>query len=86
MSNSILMITAAGGLAAANLLVSLYLAKRDDLSLGQKVGQCVLVWLIPILGALGIWFFHRNNDNAGIGKRPVGGGPNDSIGVSKWGD
>lgn len=86
MSNSVWVIIAAGGFASANLVVSLYVAKRDDLSQPQKVGQCLLVWLIPILGAVSIWLFHRNNDNAVKGKRPVGGGPCDSIGVSRWGD
>ncbi|WDE06732.1 hypothetical protein SG34_007460 [Thalassomonas viridans] len=47
-----------------NLLVSVYIFKRDDLELFQKVVQTILVWLIPVLAGIGLWLFHRSNDEA----------------------
>ena len=37
-----------------------------------------MVWLIPIIGAIGLWSFNRSNDNDSTGSGPLGGGSNDS--------
>jgi hypothetical protein len=29
----------------------------------QKVAQCLIVWLVPLLGAVGIWAFVRSQYN-----------------------
>lgn len=67
---------------ALNLFVSVYLAKRDDLNRFQKVAQILIVWLVPLVGALGLWQFHRSQDNESIQahKRTFGGGTVDSAG------
>ena len=61
-----------------NLYVSIFIAKRDDLEQFQKTAQIILVWLIPIIAAIGLWVFHRSNDNDSTGSGPLGGGSNDS--------
>jgi len=35
---------------------------RDDLESFQKFAQIIIVWLIPLIAAIGIWVFHRSND------------------------
>jgi hypothetical protein len=45
-----------------NFVVTIYICKRDDLNRFQKVAQSILVWLIPIFAAIGLWVFHRNSD------------------------
>lgn len=45
-----------------NIVVTLIVAKRDDLEVGQKVGQSLLVWFIPFVATIGVWVFHRNED------------------------
>lgn len=49
-----------------SLLVTFLIIKRDDLEPGQKAGQCVLVWLIPFVAAIGIWIFHQSSDRASV--------------------
>lgn len=42
-----------------NLLVSILVVRSPFYSLGQKLTQCAIVWLIPLFGAIGIWAFLR---------------------------
>ncbi|MBA6358145.1 MULTISPECIES: hypothetical protein [unclassified Colwellia] len=46
-----------------NIFVSIFLAKRDDLERFQKIAQIILVWLIPIVGAICLWLFNKSNDD-----------------------
>jgi len=63
-------------LALINLVVSIYLGKRDDLEPFQKGAQIFLVWLVPLFAAIGLWLFYRSQD-APIGSiKPFGGGEN----------
>ena len=62
-----------------NVLVTIFLLSRADLGKSQKVGQIVIVWLIPLLGAIGIWLLNKSHDDRSeASKRPFGGGPADS--------
>lgn len=62
-----------------NVLVTIFLLSRADLGKSQKVGQIVIVWLIPFLGAIGIWFLNKSHDDRSeASKWPFGGGPADS--------
>jgi hypothetical protein len=61
-----------------NLYVSVIIAKRDDLEQFQKTFQIILVWLVPIITAIGLWAFHRSNDDQSIKSGPMGGGTNDN--------
>jgi hypothetical protein len=52
-----------GILLILNTLVSVFLIKRDDLDKAQKVLQATIVWLLPFLGAIGIWLLNRSQDD-----------------------
>jgi hypothetical protein len=69
-----------------NLSVSILIVKRADLDSFQKAAQIAIVWIIPVVAAIGLWLFHRSNDDNNPGGCPIGGGPNDSIGVHVGGD
>ncbi len=69
-----------------NLSVSILIVRRSDLDFLQKAVQIAMVWIIPVIAAIGLWLFHRSNDDKRHGVGPVGGGPNDSIGVHVGGD
>ena len=71
-----------------NVFVSIYLFKRTDLDRFQKVAQATIVWLIPFIGAIGLWLLSRSHDsdNNKPGGGSFGGGSQDSIGVSSSGD
>ena len=72
--------------ALLNLVVSIYLAKRSDLEAFQKVAQIILVWLIPVFAAIGLWLFHRSQDTPLSSSKPFGGGSGDSSNISGGGD
>ena len=73
-------------LVALNLSVSILIVRRADLDSFQKAAQIGIVWIIPVIAAVGLWLFHRSNDDNNPGGGPIGGGPNDSIGVHVGGD
>ena len=53
----------AGALAIANLWVSVSVIRSPFYAAGQKLVQCLIVWLVPLLGAIGIWVFLRAQYN-----------------------
>lgn len=53
----------AGALTIANLWVSVSVIRSPFYSAGQKLAQCLIVWLIPLLGVIGIWAFLRAQYN-----------------------
>ncbi len=65
-------------LCLLNLFVSVFIAKRDDLERFQKIAQIIIVWLIPVIGAIGLWSFNRSNDDNSTSSGPLDGGSNDS--------
>jgi hypothetical protein len=69
-----------------NLSVSILIVKRADLDSFQKAAQIALVWIIPVIAPIGLWLFHRSNDDNNPGGGPIGGGPNNSIAVHVGGD
>ena len=73
-------------LVVLNLSVSILIVKRADLDSFQKAAQIAIVWIIPVIAAVGLWLFHRSKDDNNAGGGPIGGGPNDSIGVHVGGD
>ena len=50
-------------LVLLNIIVSIMIIRRYDLDKFQKIAQSTLVWLIPFIGAIGFWLFHRSHDN-----------------------
>lgn len=67
---------------ALNLMVTIFLLSRVDLGKTQKLGQIIIVWLVPFLGPIGLWLFNRSHDEKiGPDKRPFGGGAGMSSGT-----
>ena len=65
-------------LVIINILVTLKLVEKDDFSKTQKYIQSFVIWLIPYLGAIFIYAFHRNIEAPKkASKRPFGGGSNE---------
>jgi hypothetical protein len=78
-----------GILAVINIAVSIYLFKRDDLEQFQKTAQIIVVWMIPFVGAIAFWLFHRSQDhdtNKPSGGAFGGGHASGSSSVSSAGD
>lgn len=69
-----------------NLAVSVFLAKRNDLERFQKGAQIALVWLIPLIAAIGLWLFHRNQDPFMSSSKSFGGGASKSTNFTGTGD
>ncbi len=75
-----------GILFILNVVVSIYLYKRDDLESFQKKAQIVVVWLIPFVGAIVLWLFNRSQDDDNKpGGSSFGGGSSNS-GIVNGGD
>ena len=69
-----------------NSAVSVFLARRIDLDKIQKVSQIIIVWLIPIVAAIGLWLLNRSHDEKrGVEPKVFGGGSSDdgSIGTGE---
>jgi hypothetical protein len=43
----------------ANAIVSFLVIRSHFYSVSQKLAQCAIVWLIPVLGPVGVWAFLR---------------------------
>lgn len=69
-----------------NIVVSVFLARRDDLESFQKGAQIFIVWLIPFFAAIGLWLLNRSQDAPIRSTKSFGGGPQYSSGVSSSGD
>lgn len=64
-----------------NIVVTIFILYRDDTEAIQKFLQIVVVWLIPFLGGIGLWLFHRSqNFPVRPSKDSFGGGPSDGTG------
>ncbi len=63
-----------------NILVSVFIARRDDLERFQKLAQIAIVWLIPYLAAIGIWIFYLCNDDDTPSNGEFGGGSSGGTG------
>lgn len=57
-----------------NIVVSVFLARRDDLETFQKGAQIFIVWLIPFFAAIGLWLLNRSQDVKTTPHRSFGGG------------
>lgn len=49
-------------IALLNIAVSIFLVRRNDLEDIQKIFQIIIVWLLPYIGAIGLWLFNRSHD------------------------
>lgn len=62
-----------------NLIVSILIVRRSDLEQFQKVGQVIIIWLIPFIGCIGLWLFNRSHDDVITPSEKFGSGPAKSI-------
>lgn len=69
-----------------NIVVSIFLVRRDDLETFQKGGQKLIVWFIPYFAAIGLWLQNRSQDASVRSLNSFGVGPRDSSGVGSSGD
>ena len=49
-------------LSLINLIVTRKVIKRDLFTASRKVLQIVLVWLIPLFGAILVFLFHKDDE------------------------
>lgn len=79
-----------GAVALANVIVCLRVARSDSFEPHQKYIQCVLIWLLPIIGAAVAYVFTRepkisvhghptDNSSYNIGDVSVGDGSGDFL-------
>lgn len=69
-----------------NLAVTVKVVKSMFFTKTQKSLQIVLVWILPIIGALLIYFFHKDDETPkGPRKPPFGGGYGESGSVISGG-
>ena len=60
--------------------VSIQLFAASDLTKTQKLLQIMIVWFIPLLGALGVYLIRRSDSEPrGPRQPPFGGGANDGM-------
>ncbi|MDC8829378.1 hypothetical protein [Alteromonas gilva] len=69
-----------------NVVVSIFLVRRDDLEVFQKGAQIFIVWLIPFFAAIGLWLLNHSQDTPAKTRKSFGGGPQDSSGAGSSGD
>lgn len=53
-------------LCLANVVVSVLVIRSRYFLWPQKLGQCVIVWTIPLLGPTAVWAFLRSQEHADI--------------------
>ncbi len=46
-----------------NIYVTFRVWRKHEFNRFQKIGQNIIIWLIPILGAIGIWAFIHSDEN-----------------------
>ncbi|MHC6648686.1 hypothetical protein ACYTPF_19085 [Alteromonas sp. HB246098] len=64
-----------------NILVSIFLSRRDDLDAFQKVAQIIVVWLFPYFASIGLWLLCKSQDSESNKRhKEFGGGWNNSGG------
>lgn len=74
-----------GILVVLNIIVSIFIARRDDLNSFQKKSQIIITWLIPFIAAITFWFINKGHDRENKKNKDFGGGSNhqvDNIGES----
>jgi len=52
-------------LVALNIYVSVFCFRREDLNTFQKSAQSIIVWLLPILGAILVYSINTGSDSKG---------------------
>jgi hypothetical protein len=53
-------------LGLTNLLVTVLVLRSRYYSIGQKLAQCAIVWVVPFFGPVAVWSFLRTQEHADI--------------------
>lgn len=62
-----------------NIAVCVYVVSRDEYEKHQKLLQCAIIWLFPLIGAVGIFMFSKSlSEPVQKDKGSFGGGPKHS--------
>lgn len=65
-----------------DIAVTIMALKHDAFEKSQKTLQIILIWLFPFFSSIGFWMIYRTLDKEQTDKKPLGGGPSDSIGTN----
>jgi paraquat-inducible protein B len=49
-------------LVVINLVASISVVRRGDLETIHKVLQILIIWLVPLIAAIGFWLYNNKND------------------------
>lgn len=62
--------------ALLNIIATFVIVRRSEIPKKRKVAQIIFVWLIPIVAAVFVILFYKNEDDDGPknGKGAIGGG------------
>lgn len=70
----------AGLLLVLDCFVSVLILRDSGITSMQKLLQLLVIWLLPLLGAVVVYLVHRSDDEPrGPAEPPFGGGANDGM-------
>ena len=64
-----------------NIIMTVYISRKEDLSSFQKKGQVLIIWIIPVFAAIGLWVFHRSQNEIS-NNNILGGGSSCGVDVT----
>ena len=80
MSAADLMQFGAGLILVVNCFVSVVVLRDSGITSVQKLLQLLVIWILPLLGAVVVYLVHRSDDEPrGPAEPPFGGGANDGM-------
>ncbi len=80
MSAADLMQFGAGLILVVNCLVCVVVLRNSGITAVQKLLQLLVIWILPLLGAVVVYLVHRSdNEPRGPTEPPFGGGANDGM-------
>ncbi|MBS9830301.1 hypothetical protein [Vibrio alginolyticus] len=74
------------GISFVNFCGSVYVATRSELNSFQKVAQIIIIWLIPVIAAIGLYVFHRSQSVSYGPSTEFGGGVNPNLKIKTTGE
>lgn len=69
-----------------SVLATIFVVRNDEFDNSQKTAQIILVWIIPVVGAVAMLLIHTSLKEPSKRKKAFGGGPSASSDISASGD
>lgn len=69
-----------------SVLATVFVVRNDEFDNAQKATQTILVWIIPMVGAVAILLIHRSLNEPSKRKKAFGGGSSASSDIGVSGD